>query len=349
MKKTDFIEKISDKCKLSRPESKRSIAEYYVSRATLNITDGTYFYAHASGPDESSIGDRNASVYVAVTAQRAIANAAALGSLLKEEVPEMWPAFATNISVLLRGNDSLPYSPHFWHPEFEDFHFGDHIKQADALMLYYPHMYAMPEGVLKNDLYSCTGGGLPTRTTCGFQQMTAMSLVVALRDTGDEAVAEQVFLNLTDQSTEGPFCMWMEQTNRTKSGEVLPQTSKAPNYLTTPGNWLQSAWAGFGGLRLNRTRLELHSPRPLPGSTGLSMLGIMFRGHTLDIRTLDSGALTIKLRDSTSGSRSLAVSPPGAAAPVPLSPGGAAYAAASGVGVTIIAEVASSMAPALYV
>jgi len=265
---------------------------------SYNTSDDTYFYAHASGPDESGIGDRNASVYVAVAAKHALSRAAALGAHLGYPVPKNWSSVSTKISVPMRERDSLPNSPHYWHPEFANFHFGDHIKQADMMMLYYPLMYSMPMGILKNDLYSCTLGGLPTVKTCGFQQMTAMALIVAMHDVGQHAVAEAVFQNLTDQSTEGPFCMWMEQTSFDHKGHVLPQTNKAPNYLTTPGNWLQSVWAGFGGLRLNQSRLELHSPTVLPNSTGLQLVNLQFQGSSLDIHVLASGSLRIALKET---------------------------------------------------
>merc|ERR1712194_34084 len=90
----------------------------------------------------------------------------------------------------------------------------------------------------------------------------------------------------------------MEQTNFSHDGHVLPQTTKAPNYLTTPGNWLQSVWAGFGGLRLNQSRLELHSPAVLPNSTSLHLRSIQFRGSRLDIHVLASGSLGIALKEA---------------------------------------------------
>ena len=79
--------------------------------------------------------------------------------------------------------------------------------------------------------------------------------------------------------------MWMEKTTFAKKNPAqrVPTTG-APNYLTSPGGWLQAAWAGWGGLRLNASALHIRRPAPPPNATAMALRGVRFRGNLLDIR-----------------------------------------------------------------
>ena len=79
--------------------------------------------------------------------------------------------------------------------------------------------------------------------------------------------------------------MWMEKTTFAKKNPAqrMPTTG-APNYLTSPGGWLQAAWAGWGGLRLNASALHIRRPAPPPNATAMALRGVRFRGNLLDIR-----------------------------------------------------------------
>ena len=104
--------------------------------------------------------------------------------------------------------------------------------------------------------------------------MNIMSLVVGWRDVGNDTLATELYANLSTQLIDGPFFMWMEKT-RGESG--------APNYLTSPGGWLQATWAGWGGLRLTNDSLVLRSSRPPPGCDTMTMHSVRYRGNLLDI------------------------------------------------------------------
>ena len=58
----------------------------------------------------------------------------------------------------------------------------------------------------------------------------------------------------------------------------------APNLVTGAGGFLQSVWAGYGGVRFERDdALTIRSPRPLPNSTALRLRGVHYLGARLDI------------------------------------------------------------------
>ena len=84
----------------------------------------------------------------------------------------------------------------------------------------------------------------------------------------------------------GPFFQWQEKA-RGDSG--------APNYLTSPGGWLQATWAGYGGLRLNASTLLLKNASAPPGASSMTMRGVRFRGNQMDI-TSGGGSLSVTLR-----------------------------------------------------
>ena len=107
-----------------------------------------------------------------------------------------------------------------------------------------------------------------------------MSLVVGWRDAGNDTLAAELYANLSTQLIDGPFFMWMEKT-RGESG--------APNYLTSPGGWLQATWAGWGGLRLTNDSLVLRSSRPPPGCDTMTMHSVRYRGNLLDILVAAAG------------------------------------------------------------
>ena len=272
------------------------VAKYYASRTTDDGNGGLHFQ-DASGPDESgaSTDKRGGSVYIAVVAKTIIGVAADLAATAGDAsfpVARM-RATAANITVFL--NKTLPNDGQFnisagWHPEYTckgdpsctgaGYQIGDHIKQSDATMINYPFNYAMEKGTLRNDLqiYPITGKNQE------MEGMNIMPLVVGWRDVGDDAMAAALYHNLSTQLIEGPFYMWMEKT----AGE-----GGAPNYLTSPGGWMQATFAGWGGLRLLDTGLLIKNAVPPPGCTSMTLRSVRFRGVLLDIRIENSGGLSV--------------------------------------------------------
>ena len=125
--------------------------------------------------------------------------------------------------------------------------------------------------------------------------MNIMPLLVGWRDVRDDQMAARLYRNLSTQLFEGPFYMWMEKT---------AGSGGAPNYLTSPGGWLQATWAGWGGVRLVDAGLLVKNAAPPPGCTSMTMHGLRFRGYLLDI-TVAGGQLRVsasKRGDAAAGS-----------------------------------------------
>jgi hypothetical protein len=124
--------------------------------------------------------------------------------------------------------------------------------------------YPMELDTLENDLLAYP----ITAKNSNMEGMNIMPLVVGWRDVGNDTMAAALcvvcdlacdlacditgllllnflrvcsYANLSTQLIEGPFYMWMEKTLA---------SAGAPNYLTSPGGWMQATWAGWGGLRL---------------------------------------------------------------------------------------------------
>ena len=60
--------------------------------------------------------------------------------------------------------------------------------------------------------------------------------------------------------------------------------------MTGAGGFLQSVWAGYGGIRFEHPGiLTIRQPAPLPNSTRLRLRGVHFLGSRLDITAENSG------------------------------------------------------------
>ena len=75
-------------------------------------------------------------------------------------------------------------------------------------------------------------------------------------------------------NAQKPFQVWTEGADGTG----------CTTFLTGAGGFLQSVWAGYGGVRFERDdALTIRSPRPLPNSTALRLRGVHYLGARLDI------------------------------------------------------------------
>merc|ERR1712224_322116 len=94
-----------------------------------------------------------------------------------------------------------------------------------------------------------------------------------------------------------PFYFWHEG-----NGTDGCASQGAPNLVTGAGGFLQSVWAGYGGVRFERDdALTIRSPRPLPKSTRLRLRGVHFLGARLDIVALE-GAWFVSLSSTNPAS-----------------------------------------------
>ena len=101
--------------------------------------------------------------------------------------------------------------------------------QSDASMLFYPFNYPMSLQTLSNDMTAYP----ITSKNANMEGMDIMPLVVGWRAAGNDTMAAELYQKLSTELLEGPFYMWMEKSDHSAS---------APNYLTSPGGWLQATY-----------------------------------------------------------------------------------------------------------
>lgn len=103
---------------------------------------------------------------------------------------------------------------------------------------------------------------------------------IVWRDAGnEEAAAENFFKSYTNYS-HGPFYTWHEGAAPAEGSD----DQGAPYLITGAGGFLQTVWAGYGGVRFEEAGvLSLRKPAPLPGSTHLRLRGLHFLGARLDV------------------------------------------------------------------
>jgi len=188
--------------------------------------------------------------------------------------------YASRVSALL-GQGSVPaweeaaariVRPHNasgdWTPEYDGYKLGTQIKQADVILLGFPleaPWVAASTRANNLDIYAnvtdWNGPAMTWGVFCvGYIELGA----------GFEEKAAANF-NKSFANAQPPFLVWTE----TPSGGT-------PNFLTGAGGFLQTAFNGYTGLRVNDTALSL-TPKLPEGATTVKLRGIAYLGNRLDI------------------------------------------------------------------
>ena len=235
------------------------IADFWVSKAVAN-TDGSYSIPHIMGPDEYH-GDVRDSVFCNVVARLSIAFAEQLAPLVGR-APNATRA-AIGAALRIEFDATLNY-----HPEFAGYTRGTKVKQADTILLGFPLNFAMDEVVKANDLVYYAGVTDPRGPA-----MTWSMHAIGFLDLGKDDEAASFFHRGHADNTIGPFLFWREEAGG----------GGATNFITGAGGFMQSCWAGYGGMRQVNGTLQLTRPRPLPGTTSLAIKQFNFLGSALDL------------------------------------------------------------------
>lgn len=243
------------------------IADFWVSKAIPN-TDGTYSIPHIVGPDEYHT-DVTDSVYCNAGAQISLNMAYDLAKAAGQEPKEHYKTLAGKLRILVNNTSSPPF-----HPEYENYTRGTVVKQADTILLGYPLLVSMPKALRSGDLEVYANVSDPAGPA-----MTWSMFSVNFRDVGDLEQADAFFTRGYVDNAVGDFLEWHEGTH----------ASGSANFLTGAGGFLQSVWAGYGGMRFINGTLVLQNPSPLPGSTSLALRSVYFRGVKLDIVIEETG------------------------------------------------------------
>eukprot|EP01059_Diplonema_ambulator_P008678 TRINITY_DN1834_c0_g2_i1.p1 TRINITY_DN1834_c0_g2~~TRINITY_DN1834_c0_g2_i1.p1 ORF type:complete len:688 (+),score=161.90 TRINITY_DN1834_c0_g2_i1:37-2100(+) len=236
-----------------------NISVFWASRVVKN-PDGSYSINNVMCPDEDANGVNNSAYTNAVASQTFVWTAAA-AQILSKTTPPAWDDIRKNLRI--------PFdSVNQYHPEYEGYN-GQEVKQADVVLMGFPLMYPMPQQVYFNDLNFY---GQHTRNSVA---MTWAIFTIGYRSIGYYDQAADAFNKTVRQNNpSGPFHTWGE----------YEQNSGCPNFLTAAGGFLQSVWAGFGGVRLTDTALTITQPAPPSGgSTRLTLSKLSYLGCLLTV------------------------------------------------------------------
>lgn len=248
------------------------------SRVTLG-DDGQYHTYGMLGPDEYH-GNITDSTYGNAIGAAALMSAYELAPIVGKKRNETFRHVAENLHIPY--NETADFHPEYneaqWnaqvvHPNHE--HPGSvTIKQADTTLMYYPLAVNASDSVRRNDvrMYSQLQDPHGVAMTWGIQAIVSL-------DVGDIDEAARYFYNSYKIFARPPFFTWHEGNDTDGSAG-----QGAPNLVTAAGGFLQSVWAGYGGIRFERDDvLTIRSPRPLPNSTALHLRGVHYLGARLDI------------------------------------------------------------------
>jgi hypothetical protein len=174
-----------------------------------------------------------------------------------------------------------------YHPEFDGYTYGEQVKQADTVLLGFPLEvdFNMTPAVRANDLIAYGGKntdpGGPAMTWSAF----AIGYVELTRTLGPQyADSAAAMLNASFQNNvKPPFDVWSE----TPGGGC-------PNFLTGAGGFLQAAFNGYTGLRVNLTAATLNGPSLPPGATTTTLRGLAYLGNRVTI-SYDVNTISITL------------------------------------------------------
>jgi hypothetical protein len=246
-------------------EEKEEEGEGKADAAVVYHIDGTM------GPDEYNANVTD-SAYGNAVARAALRAAYALAPAAGAQPNTTFQRIADGLVI--------PYDPVLdYHPEFQGYTPNTSIKQADTVLLYYPLGLAPPADVnastRANDLAHYASVVDPLGPA-----MTWSIHAIVHRDVGDEAAAAASFAKAFAGYAHPPFYVWHEGAADKEGADV----QGAPNLVTGAGGFLQTVWAGYGGVRFEAPGvLGLRRPAPLPGSDALRLRGVHFLGARLDV------------------------------------------------------------------
>jgi trehalose/maltose hydrolase-like predicted phosphorylase len=253
------------------------IAEFWASKAVRNSTDGSYSIPHIMGPDEYH-GDVTDSVYCNVVAQFSIRYANTLAPLVPGKVANASQAMIAD-KLVIEYDEAKQY-----HPEYRGYARGTKVKQADTILLGYPLMYPMSDQVKANDLEYYASVMDPDGPA-----MTWSMLAIGYLDLQQYEKAATYFAKGYALNSLGPYRFWHE----VRGG------GGATNFITGAGGFVQSLWAGYGGLRIDaNSTLKVVRPRPPPDCTGMKLRSFHFLGHRLHF-DINLESWTVQLASSS--------------------------------------------------
>lgn len=257
---------------------------FWLSRAVKSAADGAWHLNGVTPPDEYHFG--NDSVYTNFAVRTVVDFTLEAAALLNVTLP---PAYAASLADLAMNITILYNATGDYHPEFDGYK-GDLVKQADVVMLNYPWGMQMRPSTVASDL-----AYYAPRTDPNGPAMTWSMFAVGYLSIGQPEVAMPYFVRGFELNSFPPYYAWYE----------VPLGFGCPNFITGAGGFLQSIWAGLGGLRVEAQRLVITANAYLPATVGeMEMQGLHFQGSQLNIKLIKLGSsvfLSVRVRLAVAG------------------------------------------------
>eukprot|EP00759_Apiculatamorpha_spiralis_P053905 PhF_6_TR657/c0_g1_i1/m.956/K22078/PGGHG, ATHL1; protein-glucosylgalactosylhydroxylysine glucosidase len=252
-------------------------AEYWISRST-----GLSHLNNVIPPDEYHTG--NDSVYTNAAVKKCLQATVTAASSLQTPVDPRVQQLINNLPILYDTTNDM-------HPEFAGYD-GSTVKQADVILMNFPIGYPMNTSTVKNDL-----DYYAKRTDPNGPAMTWSMFAVGYLSIGDTVNGMQYFRRGYVNNSLPPYYQWYEVVGG----------SGCPNFITGAGGFLQSVWAGLGGLRVSDVGVLTITPNAaLPSTvTKLKLQKLVIGGGAFVNVEYTQGGKSVKVtlvQEATTGS-----------------------------------------------
>ena len=238
----------------------QATADFWTSRAVHDVARERYDIRNVVSVDEGLIGVGN-DAYTNAVAKRNLDIAVAASRVLGRRAPVSWQRVADGLVI--------PYSEAGeYHPTYEGA--PDSTLGSVVPLLSFPLEVAMSERARRTDLTHAIRR-LAEQGPGAMMTVTLYPVIAA--ELGDQALLDSLVPLTYRSHMRKPF-------------DVLAETpsSKAVNFVTGAGGFLQQVLFGYTGLRLSEQGLTPRFPPLLPsGVTRLVLRNLQVRGEHLDI------------------------------------------------------------------
>jgi len=213
------------------------IATFWASKVQKR---GTQYIITGVIPPDEYVENVNNSAYTNAIAALSLLYAVNAQNVLGLKQNTTWMDIAKNMYI--------PFDPiKGIHPEYDGYK-GQTIKQADVVLLGYPLGWPMSADVRKNDVVYYAN-----RTDFNGPAMTWAMHTISWLEISDNNLQEALdSFSKSRFNMKQPYYVWTENP----SGGTV-------NFITGAGAFLQSTWAGFGGIRLSNQKLTINSHIPV--------------------------------------------------------------------------------------
>jgi len=267
----------------------KGITRFWMSKLALDNADvpsgGPLSINSIMGPDEyhypvNNSAFTNAGVIISLNAAISVAQMLGDYAGISPEELNSWIDAVSRVT--------MPFDEERqYHPEYSSYVYGTQVKQADTVLLGFPLEidFNMTHAIRANDLAAYGG----KNTDNGGPAMTWGAFAIGYIELGKgfEQNASSNF-NRSFANVKPPFDVWTETP-----------TGGCPNFLTGAGGFLQTAFNGYSGLRINMTAASFFNPRVPEGATTTTLRGIAYLGNRLTV-VIDLVSISVTLLSTPS-------------------------------------------------